>query len=88
MSEPKRAWKFVRSLQWAVLIGALSGLAITGLTYTGFVWDLEPQQSILLGAGTAVGLALFLTYLMDRVSQGIGSFRRALKQGRRGKKKG
>ena len=87
MSHPDRAWKFVRSLQWALLIGALSGLAITGLTYTGFVWDLEPQQSILLGAGTAVGLALFLTYFVDRVSQGVGSFRRAVKEGRRGKKK-
>ena len=86
MSERARAWKFIRSLQWALLIGALAGLAVAGLTYTKFVWDLEPRQSILMGAGTAVGLTLFLTYLFDRVSLGVGSFRRAVK-GRRGNTK-
>jgi hypothetical protein len=86
MSDRIRAWKVVRSLQWAILIGALAGLALTGLTYTKFMWDLEPQQSILLGAGTAVGLVLFLTYLLDRVSMGVGSFRSAVK-GRSGRTK-
>jgi hypothetical protein len=84
MSETTRAWKFARSLQWAFLIGALVGLAVAGLTYTQFVWDLESRESILLGAGTAVGLTLFLTYLFDRVSIGVGSFRRAVKKGRKG----
>lgn len=79
MSEPARAWKFTRSLQWALLIGALAGLAVTGLTYTKFVWDLQARESVLLGAGVAVGLTLFLTYLFDRVSMGVGSFRRAVK---------
>ena len=87
MSKPDRSWKFIRSLQWAVLIGALAGLAFTGLTYTQFMWKLEPRQSILLGAGIAVGLTLFLTYLFDRVSMGVGSFRRAVK-GRRSRTKG
>jgi uncharacterized membrane protein len=87
MSDRARAWKFIRSLQWALLIGALAGLAVAGLTYTKFVWDLEPQESILLGAGTAFGLALFLTYLFDRVSVGVGSFRRAVRSGRKGAKR-
>jgi hypothetical protein len=86
MSDRVRAWKFVRSLQWAILVGALTGLALTGLTYSKFMWDLEPRQSILLGAGTAIGLVLFLTYLLDRVSMGVGSFRSALK-GRSGRNK-
>jgi hypothetical protein len=88
MSKRGRAWKFARSLQWAVLIGALTGLALTGLTYTGFVWDLELRQSVLLGGGAAVGLALFLTYLFDRISMGVGSFRSAVKGRRNGTKNG
>ena len=60
MPKQARAYKFTRSLQWALLIGALAGLAVTGLTYTKFVWDLEPREPILLGAGTAFGLTLFL----------------------------
>jgi hypothetical protein len=79
MSKPDRSWKFIRSLQWAILIAALAGLALTGLTFTQFVWDLEPRQSILVGAGTAIGLSLFLTYLFDRISLGVGSFRRAVR---------
>jgi hypothetical protein len=73
MSKQARAWKFARSLQWTFLIGALAGLAVAGLTYTKFVWDLEPRESILLGAGTAFGPTLFLTYLFDRVSIGVDS---------------
>ena len=65
MSKPDRAWKFIRSLQWAILIGVLAGLALTGLTYAGFVWELEPRLSILLGAGTAVGLSL-VSHLLAR----------------------
>jgi uncharacterized membrane protein YedE/YeeE len=79
MSKPARAWALARSLQWAMVIGILTGLALAGLTYTGFAWDLEPQQSILVGAGVAIGLSLFLTYLFDRVSLGVGSFRSAVK---------
>jgi hypothetical protein len=87
MPDRVRAWKLIRSLQWAILIGALAGLALTGLTYTKFIWDLEPRQSILLGAGTAIGLVLFLTYFLDRVSMGVGSFRSAVK-GRSSQNKG
>ena len=66
MPKQARAYKFTRSLQWALLIGALAGLAVTGLTYTKFVWDLEPREPILLGAGTAFGLTLFLLALARR----------------------
>jgi hypothetical protein len=88
MSKRVRAWTFIRSLQWAILIGALTGLALTGLTYTGFVWDLEPLQSILVGAGAAIALSLFLAYLFDRVSLGVGSFRSAVKGDENGNKSG
>lgn len=86
MSDRARAWKTLRSVQWALIVGALAGLAIAGLAYAGFVGDLESRHVVLLGVGSGVGLTLFLTYLFDRVSLGVGSFRQAVKKGRKGER--
>ena len=86
MSDPVRAWKPLRSFLWALIVGALTGLALAGLTYAGFVGDMDPRYALWLGVGSGVGLTLFLTYLLDRISIGVGSFRQAVK-GRRGSKK-
>jgi len=86
MSDRVRAWKTLRSFQWALIVGALAGLALAGLVYSGLIGKFEPRYAIQLGIGSGVGLTLFLTYLFDRVSIGVGSFRRAVK-GRRGSTK-
>jgi hypothetical protein len=84
MSDQVRSWKAFRSFMWALIVGALAGLAIAGLAYSGWIGDLGPQYAILLGVGTGVGLTLFLAYLLDRVSLAVGSFRQAVKgKGRR-----
>jgi hypothetical protein len=74
-----RSWKFIRSLEWSLLIGALSGMAFVGLTYSQFMLELEIRQSIYIGIGIAVVLTLVLTYVFDQVSKSIGRFRKALK---------
>ena len=40
-----RSWKFIRSLQWSLLIGLLCGMAFVGLTYSQFMLELEQRQS-------------------------------------------
>jgi hypothetical protein len=88
MSDQVRSWKAYRSFLWSLIVGALAGLAIAGLAYTGFIGEMEPRYAILLGVGSGVGLTLFLTYLLDRVSLGVGSFRQAVKgKGRQGSTK-
>lgn len=82
MSDRVRAWKPLRSFLWALIVGALAGLAIAGLTYAGFIGEVAPRYALLLGVGSGVGLTLFLTYLLDRISGAVGSFRQAVKQGR------
>ena len=79
MSDQVRSWKAHRSLLWALMVGALTGLAIAGLAYTGWIGDMEPRYAILLGVGSGVGLTLFLAYLLDRISLAVGSFRQAVK---------
>jgi hypothetical protein len=79
MSDRARAWKTLRSFQWALIVGAVTGLALAGLAYAGFVGERETRYAILLGIGSGVGLTLFLTYLLDRISLAVGSFRHAVK---------
>ena len=86
MSDPVRAWKPLRSFLWALIVGALTGLALAGLTYAGFVGDVDPRYAIILGIGSGVALTLFLTYLLDRISLGVGSFRQAVKGRKRNPK--
>lgn len=86
MSDRVRAWRTLRSFQWALIIGALAGLALAGFAYAGFIGQMEPRYTMLLGVGSGAGLTLFLTYLFDRVSMAVGSFRQAVKKGRKGVK--
>ena len=79
MSDQVRSWKTFRSFLWALIVGALAGLAIAGLAYTGWIGDLEPRYAILLGVGSGVALTLFLAYMLDRISLAVGSFRQAVK---------
>jgi hypothetical protein len=88
MSDQVRSWKAYRSFLWSLIVGALTGLAIAGLAYTGWIGNLEPRYAILVGVASGVGLTLFLTYLLDRVSLAVGSFKQAVKgEGRTGKTK-
>ena len=87
MSRSDRSWKFIRSLEWSLLIGALSGMAFVGLTYSQFMMELETRQSIYIGIGIAVVVTLVLTYILDQVSKSIGGFRSALKGNRKSKSK-
>jgi uncharacterized membrane protein len=82
MSRSNRSWRFIRSLEWSLLIGVLSGMAFIGLTYSRFLLELEPRQSITIGIGIAVVVTLVLTYILDQVSKSVGSFRDALKGNR------
>jgi hypothetical protein len=79
-----RSWKFIRSLEWSLLIGALSGMAFIGLTYSQFMLELEIRQSIYIGIGIAVVVTLVLTYILDQISKSVGSFRNALRGRRNG----
>jgi len=81
-----RSWKFIRSLEWSLLIGALSGMAFVGLTYSQFMLELEIRQSVFYGIGIAVVVTAVLTYVLDQVSKTIGGFRNALKGNRQDKK--
>ena len=86
-SGSERSWKFIRSLEWSLLIGCLSGMAFIGLTYSQFLLELERRQSITIGIAIAVGLTVFLTYILDQVSKSVGSFRSALRGNRKSQDK-
>lgn len=77
-----RSWKFIRSLQWSLLIGLLSGMAFVGLTYSQFMLELETRQAIYIGIGIAVVVTIVVTYILDQVSKSVGRFRNALKGNR------
>ncbi len=79
-----RSWKFIRSLEWSLLIGALSGLAFVGLTYSQFMLELETRQSIFIGIGICVIVTAVLTYILDQISKSVGGFRNALRGNRAG----
>ena len=79
MSDQVRSWKAFRSFMWALIVGALAGLAIAGLAYSGWIGDMEPRYAILLGVGSGVGITAFLAYMLDRISLAVGSFRQAVK---------
>ena len=81
-SGSNRSWKFIRSLEWSLLIGALSGMAFVGLTYSQFMLELETRQSIYIGIGIVVVVTLVLTYILDQVSKSISNFRNALRGNR------
>ena len=84
-----RSWKFIRSLEWSLLIGALSGMAFIGLTYSQFMLELEMQQSIIFGIVIFVVITAVLTYVLDQISKSVGGFRNALRGNRSdGKKSG
>ena len=84
-----RSWKFIRSLQWSLLIGLLSGMAFVGLTYSQFMLELETRQSIIFGVVIAVVVTAALTYILDQISKSVGGFRNALRGNRSdGKKTG
>ena len=80
-----RSWKFIRSLEWSLLIGALSGMAFIGLTYSRFMLELTGRQSITIGIVIAVVVTAALTYILDQVSKSVGGFRNALKGNRESK---
>lgn len=84
MSRSDRAWKFIRSLEWSLLIGALSGMAFVGLTYSRFMLELETRQSIYIGIGIAVVVTAVLTYILDQVSKSVRRFQTALRGDRDG----
>ena len=77
-----RSWKFIRSFEWSLLIGALSGMAFIGLTYSQFMLELEMRQSITIGIGIFVVVTAALTYILDQVSKSVGGFRNALRGNR------
>lgn len=79
MVRQARAWKLLKSFKMAFIVGGMAGLVVMGLTYDQFVGHLEPQQSLLAGAGVLVGLTLIFTYVFDQVAQSVGSFREAAK---------
>jgi hypothetical protein len=83
-SESGRSWKFIRSLEWALLVGALSGLAFIGLTFSNFLIEMKQQTALYVGIGIAVVVTAALTYILDQISKSIGGFRNALK-GKRNK---
>ena len=83
MSGSDRSWKFIRSLEWSLLVGALSGMAFVGLTYSKFMLELEIRQSIYIGIGITVVVTLVLTYILDQVSKSVGNFRKAIKRNRK-----
>jgi hypothetical protein len=74
-----RSWKLIRSLEIALIVGALAGLAFVGLTYSNFLLDMELRQAVFWGIGIGVVLTLLLTYILDQVSLAIGGFRTAVK---------
>ena len=84
MSRSDRSWKFIRSLEWSLLIGALSGMAFVGLTYSQFMLELETRQAIYIGIGIAVVVTAVLTYILDQVSKSVRRFRNALRGDRDG----
>jgi hypothetical protein len=87
MSDQIRRWKLATSIKLALVIGGFTGIVMVGLTYLKFVGDLEPYQSLLVGAGIMVGLTLLLTYLFDQISKSAQSFVSAVKgKGRADKK--
>ena len=77
MVRQARAWKLLKSFEMAFIVGGMAGLVVMGLTYDQFVGHLEPQQSLLAGAGVLVGLTLIFTYVFDQVAQSVGAFREA-----------
>jgi hypothetical protein len=78
-----RAWKLLRSLQLALIVGGLLGLIAVGLTYNNFVGNLTTRDSLLIGAGVTVGVTLILTYVFDQLSKTAQNVANAAK----GKKK-
>jgi Kef-type K+ transport system membrane component KefB len=86
-SSSDRSWKFIRSLEWSLLIGALCGMAFIGLTYSQFMLELETRQSIYIGVGIAVVVTAVLTYILDQISKSVGGFRNALRGNRAGNTK-
>ena len=93
MSESPRAWKIGRSIQIALIFGGITGLLAIGMTYNKFVGDLEPGQSLLVGAGVAVLLTAILTYVFDQISRTAQNIMRAARgnkgrDGARPEKKG
>lgn len=82
MSRSDRSWKFIRSLEWSLLIGALSGMAFVGLTYSQFMLELEIRQSIYIGIGIAIVITAVLTYILDQISKSVRRFRNALRGNR------
>ena len=63
-SESGRSWKFIRSLEWALLIGALSGLAFIGLTFSNFLLEMERQTAIYVGIGIGYVIEKALGYMV------------------------
>ena len=74
-----RSWRFIRSLEIALLVGALTGLAFVGLTYSNFLFDMELLQSVYWGVGIAVILTALLTWVLDQVSKAVGGFKSAVR---------
>jgi hypothetical protein len=86
-SGSERSWKFIRSLEWSLLVGCLCGMAFIGLTFSQFLLELERRQAIIIGIVIAVVVTAALTYILDQISKSVGSFRSALKGNRKTKGK-
>ena len=79
MSDRIRAWKVIKSFEWALVVGGLAGLITAGLFHNHVVGDLGPRASFLVGVGVWAGLTPIFTYVFDRVSKLVGDLGRAVK---------
>ena len=79
MSDRTRAWKLLRSFEWALVIGGLAGVLAIGLLYNQAIGSLGSRASLLAGAGIGAGLTLVLTYVFDQISKLVGSLRRTIR---------
>jgi hypothetical protein len=77
MPKPVRAWKIIRSVELALVIGSLAGLIAAGLFRNRVVGTMDPLAALWLGIGVAVVLTAVLTYVFDQVSQGVANVKRS-----------
>ena len=88
MAKSARAWNLLKSFELGIVVGGLAGLLVIGVTYTQFVGELEPQESLLYGGAAAAVLTLIFTYVFDQVSKSVGEFRAAAKRPKGGSTQG
>ena len=77
MAKPVRAWKLVRSVELALIVGGVGGLITAGLFRNRVVGSMGPLEALWLGIGVGIALAAAFTYVFDQVSQGVGNVKQA-----------